>query len=557
MFSIQSHARSRLGALPAFSATAMAAAALLTACGGGGDMPLPDVGSVSIDVTDGPASHLDNVWVTIKEVWFHRSGTAATSEDKWEKFSLATPVTVDMNTLSNGALAKAFSGIQLPAGTYRQIRVFLAGPEDPLVAAAKSAGLVYNDQINYTDAKGVKQVVPLEIPSTARGIGLNGVFEVAKGKTLHLAVEFNVGDDVVRFTHNDADSFKLQPNLRYFDLDNAAAIAGKIDKSACSALATPCREIAVKLEEPAADGTYNRVARWAAVKSDGTFILYPVPASKGKTYDLVITGRNTQPMLVRGVPATGGTTPTKGAVIVSATALQIKPASDFPVNIKPGVNPTGSRVGFYATPTAADKPYEFGFSHLNGFTGTMVRDHRLPNAPLLVGVYLAGGSPNFSVTAPAEGAGAYTAVFSANNFKRVAAAGAVAASASAASTSFVTPPTMLPSATVAQLGTITGNLIQTKAGAWDRGLFVVTHDGAIVNAIALDTAMSANGGSGGAYAIAGLPSGSKSNPLASAAYDVYVRIWNSKTPDKVKTVQVKDLADLRSASAATVNVTLP
>ena len=283
----------------------------------------------------------------------------------------------------------------------------------------------------------------------------------------------------------------------------------------------------------------------------------------------MITGRNTQPMLVHGVPATAGTTPTKGAVNVAATALQIKPASDFLLNIKPGVNPTGSRVGFYATPSAADKPYEFGFHHMGGFTGTLVRDYRLANAPLLVGAYVAGGSPNFSVTAPAEGAGRYSAVFGANNFKRVTATGAVMASAAVAatttspaiaagaSTTFVAPPTMLPLATVAQLGTVTGNLIQTKAGAWDRGYLVISHGGAIVNAVALDTVLVANGGSGGAYAVANLPSGSKAMPLASGTYGVYVRIWNSKMPDKVKTIPLKDQADLRSAASATVNVTLP
>ncbi|MFM9587308.1 hypothetical protein, partial [Streptomyces caniscabiei] len=92
-------------------------------------------------------------------------------------------------------------------------------------------------------------------------------------------------------------------------------------------------------------------------------------------------------------------------------------------------------------------------SHMNGFTGTMVRDYRLANAPLLVGAYVAGGSPTFSVIAPAEGAGAYSAVFSANNFRRTAAAGTVTAAAAVAatatspaiaagaSTSFVAPPT--------------------------------------------------------------------------------------------------------------------
>ena len=226
---IWSRTRVRLGARPTFFATLMVVASLLAACCEGDTLaPSPDIGSVSIDLTNGPASHLDRVWVTIKEVWFHHSDSATAGEGKWEKFPLAMAVTLDVNTLSNGTFAEAFSGIPLPVGTYKQIRLFLALPADPLTPAAKAAGLTYNDQINYTDAKGTKQLAPLEIASAARGIGLNRVFEIVKGKTLHLALEFNVGDDVVRLSHHGADAFELQANLRCFDLDNAAVAAGKI-----------------------------------------------------------------------------------------------------------------------------------------------------------------------------------------------------------------------------------------------------------------------------------------------------------------------------------------
>lgn len=568
--------RSRSLRIAATSQIAVAVAALVSGCGGGGSVtaeaPLvqpADVGTISMDVTDGPASHLDQVWVTVTEVWFHLSESATAGEAKWEKFRLGTPVTIDMNSLSNGALAKAFNGITLPVGSYKQIRVFLAGPGDALTTSAKAAGLLYNDQVNLTDAKGVKQSVPLELASSAQGIKLSGDFTIAKGKTLRLAVEFNVGDDVVRFSHNGTDGFKLQPNLRYFDLDKAAAITGKVDTSACKTVATPCKDITIKLEEPSTDGTHQRVVRWTTAKPDGSFTLYPVPASTGRTYDAVITGRNTQPMIIRDVPAKPGSTPAAGAVVLSSVALPIKAASEFPVNIKPGVNPTGSRVAFYATPSAKDKPYELGFSHMNMFTGTLVRDHRLANAPLLVGSYVAGGSPAFVATAPVEGAGAYSAVFSANNFKRAAASASVMASAAVpatattpavaagVNTSFVVPPVMQPLASVAQLGTVTGNVIQAKPGTWDRGFLVASHGGAVVNAIPLDSLLAANGGASGAYSIGNLPSGSKALPLSSGSYDVFARVWNSKAPDKVKVVPVKDHADLRNTSTATLNVMLP
>ena len=298
------------------TAVSIAAASFLSACGGGGSdgtaaatATATDVGTLSIDVTDGPATALDNVYITVKEVWFHHSDSALHADADWKKFPLTTPVTIDMNKLSNGALAKAFDGIKLPVGTYKQIRLFLADSTEPWVDTAKTAGLLFNDQVNYTDPKGAKKSAALELASAEKGIALNGSFDIAKGKTLRLAVEFNVGDDVVRFTHNNADAFKLQPNLRYFDLDNAAAIGGSIDRTACSALANPCRDIIVKLEEPSADGSVHRVTRWTSVKADGSFMLYPVPASKGKTYDMVITGRNAQPMIIKGIPAVGGSTP--------------------------------------------------------------------------------------------------------------------------------------------------------------------------------------------------------------------------------------------------------
>ena len=315
---------------------------ILVACGGGGgsSASASPTGTVNLAVTDGPGDDYDHVWVTITKVSFHTDPNAVWSatDATWHTTTLPSPVTLDLAALNNGALNNVFSALSLPTGTYKQIRLFLAGFDDPLTSSAQAIkdnetsplALQWNDQVEYSDANGVHES-PLEIAYPTQGMQLNGTFNVATGATLNLAVDFDLEHDVVKYLHGSAYNFTMKPNLRYFDLSQSGAITGQLAPSTlCPKLYSGVTQnaacgynVVVKAEILSADGSRHYDTRATNVKSDGSFAIYPLPS--GATYDILIRGRNLQTSLIKGVTVTAGTTVTNGATQLSTVASPITP----------------------------------------------------------------------------------------------------------------------------------------------------------------------------------------------------------------------------------------
>lgn len=142
---------------------------LLTAgCGGGGGgAAATPSGTASIHITDAPDLNYDHVWITVTEAWFHKLDTDDLTDAGWIKFPLSTPRTIDLVALTAGQTQEVWSGLQLPAGEYGQIRVFLAPTEGPARASLPS-GVTFNNEVDYTDSTGAHKV-PLRIPSPGQG----------------------------------------------------------------------------------------------------------------------------------------------------------------------------------------------------------------------------------------------------------------------------------------------------------------------------------------------------------------------------------------------------
>ncbi len=239
-----------------------------------------------MSLTDGPGDDYDHVWITVKAISFHTNPNQvwSSSDASWQTTILPAPVTLDLASLTNGGLDPVFAGMHLPVGSYKQIRLFLAGDGDPLTASAQNVSptaLQYNDQVDYTDANGTVHHVPLEIAYPVQGIQLLGTFNVATGSTLNLAVDFDLEHDLVRFIHgtgaNEEYYFTMKPNLRYFDLDQSGAIAGYVDPSSLCTTTTGVQStcaynMIVKAEILSADQSRHVDTRATTVKSDG--ILY-------------------------------------------------------------------------------------------------------------------------------------------------------------------------------------------------------------------------------------------------------------------------------------------
>ena len=543
----------------------LSAAVGLAACGSGGGSSQGAVnGMVSVSVTDAPTKDFDHVWVTVSEIRFHTSNAVAVNDPGWLKYPLATPVTVDLAALANGSLASVFSGIALPEGTYQQIRFLLVGDADPLSSAAQAQGLIYNDQVDWTDSGGTSHSSPIEIAMPRQGIGLNGTFTVSAVAPLNLVLDFDVGHDVVRFLHGANIAFTLKPLLRYFDLAQSGAVVGHVDTAnLCATTATTgcAYNLVIKSEEMSPDGSHHMATRFTTIRPDGTFTLFPlrVPAGQNSTtVDVLVRGRNMETNLIRGVPVNAGTTPSSSPTQVSVAAIPLTIGTEYTANAAAPIAPTGSWVNFYQTLSAtgqSEVPYEVRYRHIDPFTGTFFEDIPLSLGPVHVGAYVGGGSPTFASNTPVQGAGGFL-VF----------AGALGYTRTEATSDPLTPPVTSPAlfampalavdATVATPDSIAGSILQTTANKYDKGELVVVWMGTIVTTQPLDAVLTANSGTGGTYSVANLPGGSPAKPLPGAFYYMYARVWNSADPLlSLKRIDFNGFADLRTGNATGMNAT--
>ena len=502
-----------------------------------GTNPTGSEGAVSVSLTDAAAYGYENVWITVKSLWFHLSDTAGPSDSGWLKYDV-TPYTVDLLTLSDGNVSAAiWDEIKLPVGTYKQIRLVLAGTAAPLAASASGQGLSYNNEV--VDVNGVH---PLWVADFSHGIRLAGTFTVTTSSTLKLAIDFDAGDDIVDITRKGVTEYFLKPRLSYFDLDNAGAVVGTVDGAAAANASTA--EFVFKAETPNDDTTpaeYHVVRR--ATVYDGTnnrFVFYPLAAG---TYDIVMRGVGYETVIVKGVPVTAGTSPSSGATVIPT--ITMTPDTDYTVTADPGVlSPTGSWINFYQTlPLAGELPYEVRTRDLNPFTGGF-KSFKLSAGGLQAGTYVDGSTPPvLTEYTPAEGAAAFQAVQRALLYTH--STPVVVTPTTNANLALAGLPPLVPSTPSAN--SISGDIVVPSElqNKMDSGDLFVVYGGMILNTIGVGSQMA----TGGAFVMSGLPGG-----VARAVYGVDAIGWSSTT--SVRAVAVPAIANLSKGDATGVTLSM-
>ena len=535
-------------------------ATILTACGGGGSSSSSNgtgnqtpTGIASIAITDAPGLEYDHVYITLKEVWFHQSDSVSPTDSKWVKFPLSTPVTIDLAQLTNGALSTVFSNLALPLGAYKQIKLILAGTNEALEASAQALGLKANNEIVYN---GIANL-PLQVADAKNGISLLGNFTLSQVKPLDLVVDFDIGHDIIANTRSFTQEFVLKPRLHYFDLSNSGAIIGKIDPSVIQSSTNPSGgyNFVIKAEQLSNDGTYHTVSRSTTIKSDGTFVLYPLaanPDGSTKSYDILIRGRNIESYLIKGVPVISGTTPINNPTSLVKTSISTALGSEYAVNLSPAANPTGEWINFYQTlPGQGEVPYEIRFRHVNPFTGTFSNDIDLSTGNIHVGTYNAGSDITFTSVNPQENAGNFGAVgdapyFDRSTFTPVTSSGNGTTTLSVDNLN-VTAPQVADSIS----GTLT--VPANFAGHLDKGNLLILRNGLIVTSQNIDSLLVGNGGS---FTINNIPGGSTTTTIPGAYYTAYVRAWNSADKAIRANGSVASPIDLTQGSATGVAINL-
>ncbi len=503
-------------------------------------------GSVQISLTDAPAFGYDHVWITVKDLWFHKSDAAEPGQNGWIKLPLSSPVTLDLLELGNGNISlPVWDNIEVPEGDYTQIRVFLARTEAELTAAASAENLSFNNQVDVTDDTAA---YPLRVPDAERGIRLVGEFTVKKNEKLKFAVDFDAGDDVVQIEREGKNieregknEYILKPRLAYFDLDNAGAIVGSIDATA--AANNPSAHFVIKAEQVGPNGQVHVVRRVTVLADQtGKFVLFPVLPG---TYDLVMRGINYETVILRGVPVTKGTTPATSPTVVPIVTMTPATLPDYALDAAIE-SPTGAWVDFFQKLPDEAAPYEIRFRHFNPITG-QIRGFQLSSDPLQVGTYDAANIVLSPVT-PVEGNGGYKAVAGAplHNLDLGSAVVTSATGTLSFGTLNVSPP--------AAGRSVSGSVILPETFApgtgLDRGVLFASHGGMIVNAIKVDSQMA----SGGTYTISNLPGGTPEHPLPRALYGIEAFGWSSDPGNRA--IAVPRFADLTTSDATDVDLNI-
>lgn len=396
--------------------------------GGGADGAVPtgaSTGKVTVSLTDAPTTELDHVWVTVKEIRFHRSNLCDDLNDSgWQRYPLATPLTLDLTTLNNGIWSTLWNGIVLPIGNYQQIRVILAGTGDTLTDSAVANGLSYNNQVNDNGSP-----FPLIIPAAKNGIKLIGSFQVTTATPLHIVVDFDITHDVVE---TGSGKYILKPRLKYCAISTpqpAAAITGRVFRPDGTPFAN-YTGVSVDIQAEALEIiTFANnslvpamgIVRSTMVRPDGTFALYPLPtATPWKAYDLIVRGTGMRNMILRDVPAEPGTTKDDPPMF----AIDLIPGSDYPVgaqvvnaNTFPYEPALGAMVGFYQTPSIVGGiPYLISLHDVDTLSGSF-GNFSLAKDNLLMGTFNPKALvQSFSDVEPVEGTDNYAAYASAPFF---------------------------------------------------------------------------------------------------------------------------------------------
>jgi len=501
--------------------------------------------ALSVMVTDAPGN-FDHVYITVKKVALHLKEEAEPGQNagEWVGAVLNPPVTIDLLNLGSGSnLQTLLENVSLPAGAYKQIRLFLA----PTYAANPPAGHLYYNEV-FT--AGSTTAAPLRVPDVDDGIQLLGAFTLTGGSTLRLAIDFDANDDVVDF--NNGQEYILKPRLAYFDLDNAGAIVGQIRTSGTF---TQAPRFVIKAEKLNPDGTYHVVHRSAAPDASGRFILYPVSAATATvSYDILVRGIGYQTTIIKNVPVNRETTPASNPTAIPMITMVA--GTDYSASASIG-SPTGAWVNFYQTlPGPGEAPYEIRFKHFHPITASFT-GYRLSNSPLQVGTYNASAISTSAVAA-VEGAGGYQVVADAILYDQGAFPGSATPNitASAPTVTFGSLGVSSPFTAHSVAGSIDmSSLSSVMMSQMSKGYVFAVHGGMIVNAKDVGATMTAGGGS---YTLTNLPGGTTANPHPRAFYRVEAVGWSPSHPLSVRAMAVPPgLADLRKGDATgiTLNMT--
>jgi Domain of unknown function (DUF4382) len=572
----------------------------------------------NVSATGNVPAQYSHLFMSVQAIWFNTSATAGPDDTTWTKVPLTTAVTIDLATSVDGTLNSIATGLNVPVGSYAQVRLIPVDSSATLLSSAASLGALYNSEVDYTDSAGTAHRAPLELQNPDKGIGVATSIQVKGGTTnlfsgsgsssttsttndatsvvpglstpnttdttskspttttaptqtsstgatsaapFALAINVDGAKDLVPFSYSTAAGVLLNPHMTAYNEAAAGAIHGTLDITNLTGISSPGTassvNIQVTAESLSTDGTRHIAVNSAPVSSSGTFTLYPLSttASSATSYDLVIHGPGIATIIIKGVTVNVGTTTSSTPVNIGT--LTPRAATSFKVNLN-ATTPlqAGALVGFYQTlPGNGEVPYLIEEQPIDPFNRTFQADQSVSAGSIDYGTFASGSTITLRTADPTEGTSTYRVAGTAPPlFADGPLTTTVTAPSGNSSTALVAVPTLAAAAGGA-FNTTTVTISQVIPKKYDKGELIVSHDGAIVTTAPLDSILTQ--GATGTVAVSGLPGGSTSGQFADALYYLSVRTWSSTNPTGTLNREIyPNPLDLRSGLLTSYSLTI-
>jgi hypothetical protein len=276
--------------------SALFVAGIIVAGCGGGSSSSTQSAFVNLSVSDPPTCSAPNgpyshVFVTVTDVKIHTNANAGPNDSGFVDLTpnlKNTPKQVDLLAQASTEcfLAMLGSKLEIPAGTFQQIRIFLA-PDGTTIEGNQCTGNAANCVVltkdgSVHDLKLASEAQSgLKIPS---GQIAGGSFTIASGQTKDLDIDFNACASIVG---NGNGNFILKPVLHAGEVGTSSAINGSVvDSTTGKPLVGGFTVVALEQKDPSG---VDRVIMSTLADVNGNFAFCPVPMG---TFDVVIAAVN-------------------------------------------------------------------------------------------------------------------------------------------------------------------------------------------------------------------------------------------------------------------------
>lgn len=276
-------------------------AVVIISCGGGtSTMQGPNMGTVTVSLSDPPSckppnGHFEHVYVTVRSVQAHISATAGDDAGGWQELApqlASAPMQIDLFSKANTNCVLAQLGsASLPVGSYQQIRLLLvsnspaAGAPVPSPNACAGNGFncaLLDDGTIHELLLSSQDNTGLKIPP---GQILGGPIQVAAGQSVDLNIDFNACASILRQGNG---KYRLKPTLTAQQVStNNSGIGGQVVDSLTKA--PIAGNVIVAIERTDSTGV-DRILMQTTADSQGNFRFCPLPTG---TFDVVVVALGT------------------------------------------------------------------------------------------------------------------------------------------------------------------------------------------------------------------------------------------------------------------------